>query len=477
MIKDLKIRLLIHPLKPFLALLILAACTVGPTTPPTPGSTHSPVPTEEVRSTTTRMPTETTFPHTTVDASTMEHKLLMGYQGWFSCPEDGSQVKGYFHWFKNNVPDAAGLQVDMWPDTSELTPGERCATNMKLPDGQPAYLYSAYNPQTVLRHFEWMSQYGLDGVFLQRFGSELSNPVLWDERNVVTKNVMAGAEATGRVFAIMYDISGMDDGSMVNELENDWKYLVDVLKVTESASTLHHKGKPVLAIWGLGFNNRPGTPQQAMDLVDFFENNPDPKYRVTLMGGVPTDWRSLQKDSLTNPAWAGYYCALNIISPWTVTRYKNESGADQYKSKMIADMSAATRCGAEYMPVVYPGFSSHNSGGSTFNAIPRQGGKFYWRQVYNAISIDVPMIYNAMFDEVDEATAMYKIAPTTNDQPASVDLVSMEADGVNLPNDWYMRLAGAATKMLRGEIPLTSDIPFQMGATTPLLPTRTILQP
>ncbi len=460
--------------KLFLAGLILAGCTASPIHA-TQVPTNSSIPTQGIPSTQvsspevspTSMPTETTFPHLIVDASTMEHKLLMGYQGWFSCPDDGSLVNGYFHWFKTENPGAATFQADMWPDTSELTPGERCPTNMKFPDGQPAYLYSAYNPKTVLRHFEWMSQYGIDGIFLQRFGSELSNPVLWDERNVVTKNVMAGAEATGRVFAIMYDVSGMDDSTFVGELEADWKFMVDVLKVTESESTLHHKGKPVLAIWGLGFTGRPGTPQQARELVEFFENNPDPKYRVTLMGGVPTDWRTLHKDAQTDTAWAGYYCALNIISPWTVTRYKNDAGVDQYKSKMIADMEAATRCQAEYMPVVFPGFSFHNSSGSSINAIPRQGGKFYWRQIFNAVSIGAPMIYNAMFDEVDEATAMFKIAETINDQPAGVDLVPMDADGFTLPNDWYLRLAGAATQMLRGEIPLTPDIPIQAGAKAP----------
>ncbi len=71
------------------------------------------------------------------------------------------------------------------------------------------------------------------------------------------------------------------------------------------------------------------------------------------------------------------------------------------------------------------------------------------------------MIYNAMFDEVDEGTAMYKIAATSNDQPVGVPLVSLDADGTSLPNDWYLRLAGAATQMLRGEIPLTVDIPIK----------------
>ena len=211
--------------------------------------------------------------------------------------------------------------------------------------------------------------------------------------------------------------------TFVATLETDWKYLVDVLKVTESPSSLHHKGKPVLAIWGLGFNNHPGTPQQAMELVDFFENNPDPRYRVTLMGGVPTEWRTLKKDSLSDPGWAGYYCALNIISPWTVDRYRTDAMVDQYKSTMIADMAAATQCEAEYMPVVSPGFSFHNSSGSSSMPSPGRAGNFIGDQVYNAVSIGAPMIYNAMFDEVDEGTAMYKIAATTNDQPAGVNLV------------------------------------------------------
>jgi len=184
----------------------------------------------------------------------------MGYQGWFNCPGDGSQVNGYFHWFKNNIPDAAHFRVDMWPDTSELPADERCATKLRYADGQPAYLYSAYNATTVRRHFEWMSQYGVDGVFVQRFGSELADPAHFDTRNVVTQNARAGAEDYGRVFAIMYDTSGMDSATFVDRLEADWKYLVDVLQVTDSPAYLHHNGKPVVAIWGLGFTEHPGTP-------------------------------------------------------------------------------------------------------------------------------------------------------------------------------------------------------------------------
>jgi hypothetical protein len=78
-----------------------------------------------------------------------------------------------------------------------------------------------------------------------------------------------------------------------------------------------------------------------------------------------------------------------------------------------------------------------------------------------------------MFDEVDEDTAMYKIAATKDDQPVGVDLVSMDTDGYKLPNDWYLRLAGSATQMLRGEIPLAKEIPIESGAAAPPTPTGT----
>ncbi len=130
MARHIKSNLLLHQFRLFLAGLILSGCTTSPI-PATQVPTNSSIPTQGVPSpsvpspeaTPTGVPTETTFPHSTVDASTMEHKLLMGYQGWFSCPGDGSRVNGYFHWFKTETPDAANFRVDMWPDTSELTPG------------------------------------------------------------------------------------------------------------------------------------------------------------------------------------------------------------------------------------------------------------------------------------------------------------------------------------------------------------------
>ena len=103
----------------------------------------------------------------------------------------------------------------------------------------------------------------------------------------------------------------------------------------------------------------------------------------------------------------------------------------------------------------------------TLNAIPRNGGQFYWRQAYNAVRAGVKFIYVAMFDEVDEGTAMFKITDITAKLPIQANdrLVSLDIDGVNLPSDWYLRLADQSQKMLNGTIPLTRNIPITPPST------------
>ena len=106
--------------------------------------------------------------------------------------------------------------------------------------------------------------------------------------------------------------------------------------------------------------------------------------------------------------------------------------------------------GIDYMPVVFPGFSWHNMNpAAPFNPIPRRGGRFYWRQVGRALQAGNTMLYGAMFDEVDEGTAMFKVAATRSDAPEEVPLVTLDVDGERLPSDWYLRLASEAQKALR----------------------------
>lgn len=447
--------------QPIVLCALALACTTSPqahvSTSPTPNPSGSPEATPTASSTATATPTPGPY---VVDPSTLTGKVMFGYQGWFACPGDGSPPGRWVHWFRNDTADAQNVTIDYWPDTTELGTDERCETEMTLPGGAAATLYSAWNPDTIDRHFAWMAEHDLDGVFLQRFTSDLLDPAFFTLRNQVATNVVAGAEAHQRVFAIMYDISGHPESTLVEDVKADWMYLVDTLGILESPRYLHHEGKPVLGLWGLGFNDRPGTPAQAAELIDWLTTSAPEKYRVTLVGGVPTWWRTLQGDSKTDPAWAAIYRSYDVVSPWAVGRYADESGADAFREQHIEpDLTDTSDAGVGYMPVIFPGFSWHNLNDGPVNQIPRNGGELYWRQAFNAVDAGVDMIFVAMFDEVDEGTAMYKLAPTVADLPEQGAFVSLDADGDALPSDWYLQLGDATGRMLRGEIEPTPQIP------------------
>lgn len=391
-----------------------------------------------------------------VDMSTMNRKLMMGYQGWFSAPGDGSAQNSWVHWFGNNTPTADNANFDFWPDTSELDADELFNTSMTYSNGQPAKLYSAYKQKTVVRHFKWMADNNLDGVFFQRFLSDIGGGNILALRNQVAVNVRVGAETYGRTFAIMYDISGYPTNTLVSKLTNDWLYLVNTQKVTNSPSYLHHRGKPVVAIWGFGFSGRSDTPQQAQQAIDWFK-----AAGCTVMGGLPTHWRTLNSDAQTNAAWASAFRSFDVISPWSVGRYGNITEVDNFRvNQIVPDLADCTSHGIDYLPVIFPGFSWTNLNGGPFNQIPRNGGTFYWRQAYNAVRSGCTMVYGAMFDEVDEGTAMYKLVTTPAGLPAQGKFVPLNIDGYNLNSDWYLRLADQAGRMLRGEIPVSSAIPI-----------------
>ncbi len=384
-----------------------------------------------------------------IDPTTASHKLLMGYQGWFFCPGDGSPIDGWVHWFRGDLTPT----VDLWPDVSELAASELCATGLTTPLGGPAPVYSANNPATVARHFQWMKDQDLDGVLVQRFTTTLGDPRFFAAFNQVLLNARAAAEASGRVFAVQYDISGQDPAAVVATLESDWSYLVDTLKITESPRYLRHKGRPLLSIWGFGVPDRPSPPADAQTVIDYFKSNAATKYQVTLMGGVAGTWRD-------DAAWNATIRHFDIISPWTVGGFVDDAGADAFKARVAADLADATAHGVEYMPVVFPGFTWHNLTGGPSNQIPRRGGRFYWRQVYNTVSVGATMLYGAMFDEVDEGTAMFKMAPTHATMPTQFPFVALDVDGEALPSDWYLRLANQAGKALRGELALSPQLPI-----------------
>ena len=392
-----------------------------------------------------------------VDATTLDGKVLCGYQGWFNTPADGAGF-GFTHWGQGLERTNGGrFTVDLWPEVSEYDPQDlQEVSGLKMPDGSPARLYSAFRKGPVLLHTKWMRQYGIDGVFLSRFVGEANSPSRSRHVNQVLANVREGCHREGRVWAMMLDLS-VGGNATTAMVKNDWRFLCDQVKVGEDSRYLHHQGKPVVLLWGLGFKDRPWTPEQGEELIEFFKS--DPKYGgVYLIGGVDPSWGTLGGASRTNAAWAKVYRMFDSISPWDAGRYHDAATMDRHRVNVWErDLAGLKKLGIGYMPTAFPGFSWDNlrqtEPGKT--RIPRQKGEFYWRQFSIFKTLDIRTVFVGMFDEVDEGTAIYKVS---NVIPTGRYFLTYEG----LPSDWYLKLTGAATLMMRGQIPWSEKIPASL---------------
>ena len=390
-----------------------------------------------------------------VDTKTLSGKVMCGYQGWFGAPGDGSPEHGWRHWTKNHGPlEDGNAKVDLWPDVSELDPNQRFRTGFTMANGSPAEVFSSFQKPTVLKHFQWMQDYGIDGVFVQRFANGVRNPPSLEHCNTVLANCREGANLHGRAYAVMYDLSGLPAGH-IDDVINDWRALRNEMVITEDPAYLNHRGKPVVAVWGIGFNDhRDYTLAECRRLIEFLKNDPEVG-GCTVMLGVPTNWRELKGDAVSDPALLDILAMADIISPWTVGRYSNPAGAANYTENTLKpDLAWCSQRGIDFLPVIFPGFSWHNMKGGPSNQIPRSHGEFLWSQFLNVKQANVNMTYVAMFDEVDEGTAIFKV---TSSPPTQAHFVGYDG----LPSDWYLRLVGEGTKMLRGERPLSTVIPIK----------------
>jgi len=396
-----------------------------------------------------------------VDVSTLAGKVMCGYQGWFAAPGDGSG-SNWIHYGENHRLFAPGhCTFDLWPDVSELGADEKFSTAFQLQDGSVASVFSPCVPRTVLRHFQWMRDYGIDGVFLQRFGTDLKFAAGLNHNNLVAANVQAGANQCGRTWAMMYDLSGLQPGDIQKFVADDWKRLVDRMKITGDRAYLHHLGRPVVAIWGIGFNDgRKYSLDECAALIRFFKA--DPKYGGNIvMVGVPAWWRTLDHDAVRDEKLHEIIRLADIVSPWNVGRYRDPAEARiQATNRIQPDIAWCQANGKEYLPVIFPGFSWHNlmktrNQDRPLNEIPRRKGDFLWAQAVADQHAGASMLYVAMFDEIDEGTAIFKC---TNDPPIGASpFVTFEG----LPGDHYLWLTGQIGKMLCNKIPATETRPLR----------------
>ena len=111
---------------------------------------------------------------------------MAGYQGWFNTPEDGAGL-GWKHFEKEKEFKPGKCTIDLWPDVSEYE--KTYETSFKLPDETPAKVFSSYDASTTDLHFKWMKQYGIDGVFMQRFVVSIRNQKGKDRLSKVVKDI------------------------------------------------------------------------------------------------------------------------------------------------------------------------------------------------------------------------------------------------------------------------------------------------
>ncbi len=370
-------------------------------------------------------------------------KVTVGYQGWFTAAGDGSPTNVWNH-----------QNLEMWPDVREFVT-TYAGSNFSqagvtqpnffgnLGNGQPAKMFTSYDQQVVNTHFKWMAQYGIDCAALQRFASETTpGSKIKAERDGMAQKVMNAAAANGRKFYMMYDSKATD------AIEADWTdTIVGTLHLTSSSAYAYQNGKPVVCLWGIGVGGR-GAAADWANTVNWFKSQ-----GCYVIGGTDGafSW---------NTANAAAYNACDMIMPWRV----GWTGAiADFQNDDTKDLTYCNAHNIDYQSSCYPGTAFYNSTGDTTrkNQIPRNNGNFMWNQFAAMRNANVQSFYIAMFDEVNEATSIFKVAEDSSMIPAGNYFLTLDADGVHCSSDFYLRLTGNGIRMVKGLIP------YQATHTTP----------
>jgi hypothetical protein len=390
------------------------------------------------------------------DYSEFKGKSVAGYQAWFTASDEDY---GWVHWSANLRPKPGNSSFEVYPDVREYKPEALSQTGFaNLGNGEPSEVFTS--AEVIDTHFEWMKDAGIDGVAVQRFIGDTPYPINSSALSKLMK-IKKAAEENKRIFYICYDMSsGNDENAWVESIKFDWVYNIEQTNnLTSSPAYATVNNKPVVQVWGPGFTSRVGNAAGTIELIEFLQSR-----GCYVIGGVPTNWRNQTGDS--KPGFMAAYKTYDMVSPWTPGRYKGISEVDNFKNNYLKpDKSFCDANGLDYLPVLFPGFAWSTWNNGTPNHIPREAGNFMWRQAYNIKETSLNQMYFAMFDEYDEGTAIMKAATDWSMVPTDYYFLTLSADGTWLSSDYYLRVAGAATAMLKNsETPSgTVSIPHSEG--------------
>lgn len=386
-------------------------------------------------------PAEEKIPVTSGSAySEFKDKSVAGYQAWFTATAAST---GWVHWSANKRPEKGFSSFEIYPDVGEYEAGKLYQTGFAdLGNREPSRLFSSAD--VIDTHFQWMKDAGIDGVALQRFIGETPYPVTGSSQSILMQ-VKKAAEKYAKIFYICYDMSsGKDENAWVESIKFDWVYNIEQTNnLTSSPAYATVNNKPVVQVWGPGFTSRVGNAAGTIELIKFLQSR-----GCYVIGGVPTNWRTESGDS--KPGFLQAYKTYDMVSPWTPGRYNGIDGCNNHKnSYLVPDKNFCDLNHLDYLPVLFPGFAWSTWNNGTPNQIPREAGTFLWQQAYNIKTTGLSRMYFAMFDEYDEGTAIMKAATDWSMIPTDQYFLTLSADGIWVSSDFYLRVAGRATAMLK----------------------------
>ncbi|MCK4889839.1 MAG: hypothetical protein KAS97_07895, partial [Candidatus Aminicenantes bacterium] len=181
------------------------------------------------------------------------------------------------------------------------------------------------------------------------------------------------------------------------------------------------------------------------------------------------------------------YESFDIISPWTVGRFSNSDNISNWTDVIRDDLKLTGKRGQDYMAVSFPGFSASNlvrngnisalkkrragilykdlidkNNNSALNLIPRNGGNFLWSQFYHWRKAGTNLLYIAMFDEVDEGTAIFKLSEKEELATSPELFLTLDVDGFDLRSDHYLWMAGTVRFLISRMIELPEVQPDRL---------------
>lgn len=399
--------------------------------------------------------------------TTVRNLLLCGYQAWFNCPSDPVN-RGWSHYNNGGAFKPGQCGIEYWPDMTEYT--KTYNTDFTYPDGSKATIFSSADQETLDLHFQWMKDYDIDGAVIQRFKSSVEDRP-WTKD--VLKKTIAAAEKAGRAYFIEYDLSGLSGGESVSKIIDDWNALCDEVGVNDPSRCPNYvweNGKPLVGFFGVGLNkSNTSTPDQYLTMFNTMKGKDNEEGAIAIFAGTGYYWRVPDANPNTDAKplsdWQQVYERCDVISPWQVGRNSTTTTFTQKRSQVISDLRWCAARNIVYMPVAFPGFSWRNlktsyasDGTPTFpenapyDQIPRLGGTFFKTQLDKYKDWGMDAVFVAMFDEMDEGTAIFKLT-TKDNTPSNASSVNPDGKFLStedgLESDHYLKLAGEAARNMK----------------------------